>query len=730
MSPATESDHGAVAFDPAWNRRWVLRVGAIAVLYNAAVTVGAWQTHDWPFRSGPVQVVTALLAVSALVLVVSAVVRPDSLIAGQLFIGGVVLANAVVLGWAQPGHDNMGAPPVSPMTSVAAALAAALIDSRLVAGIVIALLGVVTAGIRWLQDGPLLAILGAAGMVSGALIAGVFLRLLVGAYADAERLESQGRRAELQVLASQRVQGVREEWDRLLHDKVLGALVLVSRAGTFEVAAAARALAGDALRALRGVGDTATAMNWASMAARRGLRLVGDTEPPAGLPLQVRADIDAAVAEVFANVQRHSGVDVVECRVVGDSTNFTVVLSDAGRGFAEESATGFGLGHSIPGHMSAAGGLARVTSQPGQGTTVTLTRQEGPRVADRPLPRPRLEVWGIPLTRLVPPAWAVLHLPLAWTATHGQWPSGRWPLAVWLSALSIVGAGALAGSKRAPVTVATVLVWAGAVAVVAGATPSPWADWGVWYIGALLPGPAAMLIAGRPKLAWAATILVPASAWLAISASHAHFGPPTRALTSFSALAAVLLMVQVAQIAVRRADNRARRAGDSVLRAARSEARLEQGRAEATRLREELSSDTLRILQRLVDEEVFTEEDRAAAVIAEAMVRDRLFAGPLLDPEITSALRLARRSGAVVRLRVSGDEVPPQTFREALLRVLQTAPPDSKIAAQWNGSDGGTILIEDAVGASRVRIAEAVGGLGPVETYGTEVLISISSAQR
>ena len=89
-------------------------------------------------------------------------------------------------------------------------------------------------------------------------------------------------------------------------------------------------------------------------------------------PLVVRA-VTSAAREALNNVARHSGADSATVELRAN----TVTVIDRGRGFDLAAPQGgFGLSRSITERMRAAGGEARVTSAPGEGTTVELTWED------------------------------------------------------------------------------------------------------------------------------------------------------------------------------------------------------------------------------------------------------------------------------------------------------------------------------------------------------------------
>ncbi len=93
-------------------------------------------------------------------------------------------------------------------------------------------------------------------------------------------------------------------------------------------------------------------------------------------------ELTRALAQCIANVRRHAGVDAAEVVIGGSSSEVSVMIIDAGRGFSPDEsddrhATASGDGRlgvhaSIVGRLQTVGGSAVVWSHPGQGTSVLL----------------------------------------------------------------------------------------------------------------------------------------------------------------------------------------------------------------------------------------------------------------------------------------------------------------------------------------------------------------------
>jgi signal transduction histidine kinase len=109
--------------------------------------------------------------------------------------------------------------------------------------------------------------------------------------------------------------------------------------------------------------------------ANTGIELVQDLPeniPAFPLRSDARHNVLLAVKEALNNVVKHAAATRLELRVRLDDDRLQIQITDNGRGFAGENATGHGL-ENMRQRLTAVGGDCQVTSQPGQGTTVKLT---------------------------------------------------------------------------------------------------------------------------------------------------------------------------------------------------------------------------------------------------------------------------------------------------------------------------------------------------------------------
>jgi hypothetical protein len=224
-------------------------------------------------------------------------------------------------------------------------------------------------------------------VIETAVAAGL-VAVIRGGARQADTIVAAGLETERQIRAEEARRADEREQHRQLHDTVLSTLTMVA-AGAF--AAPSQALAAQAdrdLRVLQGLAGRPTS------AAPGGLIPLTDLGPqleraaastdelavwlelaPVTLPSPVADQLVACVGEALRNVERHAGTGQAEVTVTGGAGWTIVRITDHGRGF-DPSVTPpsrRGIRESITGRMLAVGGWAAIASQPGAGTTVTVS---------------------------------------------------------------------------------------------------------------------------------------------------------------------------------------------------------------------------------------------------------------------------------------------------------------------------------------------------------------------
>ncbi len=504
----------------------------------------------------------------------------------------------------------------------------------------------------------------------------------------------------------------RDRWDSLVHDRVLGTLLLASRSARWSADHGGQHLARDALRALATPPERPRPSLASSVRARAGaLGLAVDvTTLGASPPDDVLAALIDATGEALTNVARHSGVRAA--RVVGrqEGGGWHVVVSDQGRGFDPHAESGqrAGLRLGIDARLRSMGGTAHVDSAIGEGTRVVLTV---------PNPDPDVE-----------------ELPTAWAAREFR------PALV-CAALSVVGHAAigllwldrtrlpwLAVAGLLATLLATVLAWFAPSAerhwmlwaLVGLAVPTLQAanlldpqepDWRTWFVGYQNVLVGTLAFRGNVKAAFTIALGMPVCMSLAVALTGG--GWPVKAL--IGGWPQVLLWAAVG-VALRLALGSAAETIGAFERA-RSELRLGQSLrqvrdAERAERLKGLETDVVPMLRRLCRADDLTPEQRHQCRLLEAAARDRLVARCLTTPEVSAAVAESRDRGAAVEIVSSVDDSGPAVtaFRELVTALLPLIGRGAQVRATWKmraGSPLGTVVVVDETGSTN-RLDEVV----------------------
>ena len=102
--------------------------------------------------------------------------------------------------------------------------------------------------------------------------------------------------------------------------------------------------------------------------------MTGDVHAVSRLGPEGAAAVALATKQCLVNVLKHSGTDRAELVVYGSDREVSIMVIDAGAGFAEEEtgADRMGLRHSVRRRIENVGGTVQVWSRPGRGTTVMI----------------------------------------------------------------------------------------------------------------------------------------------------------------------------------------------------------------------------------------------------------------------------------------------------------------------------------------------------------------------
>jgi len=223
-------------------------------------------------------------------------------------------------------------------------------------------------------------------LVVETIVAAGLVAVIRGGARQADAVVAAGLATERQVRAEEARRADEREQHRQLHDTVLSTLTMVAAGAFAGPSSALTAQAGRDLRVLQGLASAPAetselapltdlvpklaraAASTDDLAVR--LRLV-----PVVLPSTVTDQLVACVGEALRNVQRHAGTGQADVTVAGGAGWAVVKITDRGRGFdpAATPSSRRGVRESITGRMLAVGGRAVIASQPGAGTTVTVS---------------------------------------------------------------------------------------------------------------------------------------------------------------------------------------------------------------------------------------------------------------------------------------------------------------------------------------------------------------------
>ncbi len=657
-----------------------------------------------------------------------------------------LLAGAVqVIGdWRLPGVGTV--PPLLQAMGPAFGIAGFALSPRIAA-----VLGLVCGGVYVVSD---LRVIGSplafgAGIVVGGsgLVAAGAIDLLHRAAAKVEQaVNVQWKAREAAGRATARAEG-KEWWDGLIHDKVLGALRLASRARDDADRRAAAELAKEALSLSVGPGERADGeratlrTRLAATCERLGLIMVWRVRDDRGaLPPEVDLAVVGAAEEALTNAARHSGrrgvtvsgsiTSSVALDIVDDGIGFDVRAPRPGR---------IGIDRGIRARLARIGGSASVLSEPRGGTTVRLRAPVDAKVGTEAASVP-VELWkhrdflaifvlGCVMTAVFSLIGASQH-----DAVVSPWVLGLVVGAV--PGLGLFGTFAPAGRRGGAALLAVGV--ASVVLVGTGNLRDPYnGNWGFWFIGGL--NATVTLIVGRFSAFWGAVAVTGAGGGMALGQAYrgGHID------------VALIVVVLPQMLAFGCAAWGVRRALDLATEAINAAAgeqgvlRLADARAEeSSRVAESRSTEVLHLtgglLTRIVAAEVLDNEGRALARLAEAEARDGLVAGLLLTPRLREVIRQARERLAVVALSadVDGDPVGLDEFRHVVSLVVESAPPGSRVNARLRADDRGRVGSVTLVGQFpetldlqqlRRRIQEAAGTMDLLLSVEDDVLVEMWS---
>ncbi|MEU3770783.1 ATP-binding protein [Amycolatopsis keratiniphila] len=502
------------------------------------------------------------------------------------------------------------------------------------------------------------------------------------------------------------------DFQRVLHDDVASALRAVATAGIDEQTI--RASCADAVRKAEQEPQLASHdhrldVQLATMAAPSGVDLTLAIDGPVVVPATVaRATLDA-VRQALDNVGRHAQATGVTVRLRGENDRFVVEICDDGVGFrpAEVRGTSVGLRDSVIGRMAEAGGDASIESEPGMGTTVTLSwsaprpdRQSHPttgswvedlHAAVDDLRWPMAAVCFPYLLSMCIPA--VRHLDAA--------PAMPW-LAGWYSVMAAVTTVLIFLARRPipRVWVRLAAVWTGggavwALLVIPADSITTFASWPIGAIGPFLV--VAFTVGGRLE---ATLVLFAQQIVLALLVFSGHFHTTSYLEALPAALSSSLCLGSGAVITttIARLGKVVRRSGAERTAIASLAAAHDSRLAMRSRRITEIGREVLPFLRTIATGGLLDadpDRTRARARTLEWFTRDELHIPGVLDAHCRKRLETARLHGCTVTIQADTDTMEPPAVVRDLINAALSAPvaPHELILSLHPGHDETTISL-------------------------------------
>lgn len=491
-------------------------------------------------------------------------------------------------------------------------------------------------------------------------------------------------------------------WDQLLHDKVIGALMLGARSTTPAQLARARTLATEALDRLSELESMDTPVDRSVDADVASFHELKATDLRTGLtalaeamgvdmtlhgrgsraPAEVVAAVLAGTEQAFANVLRHSGTRSVRVDYTQSLIATSITISDRGAGFDVDAVDPrrAGLVRSMPGHLAQLGGSVDVRSTPGRGTTVSLSWSAVSHDGFVSL-HEWSRLWWITAV------WVLAHAGGGWIQDGRlAWgPVGLAGVALLVLAVGLVHLPrpwwSLTVGPAVVLTAAGILAWT--------APPADGPSWRLWFVGALDPLVAFPATRGRPRQA----LLLGVGAALIIVTGYGRHSPEHArfAIQAVAQLVLFPILTWIMAESVSRAHGGLaaahRRVADATQRSSRSRARQVLVRERVTHM----DPHVLLLLKHLAAGRAFGAEDRRLAHLAEAASRDQLVARALLCPDVVASVAAARARGVTVHLSASAEVRPASTaegdalgdLQGALIGALDNAQDGDRVTARW-----------------------------------------------
>lgn len=497
----------------------------------------------------------------------------------------------------------------------------------------------------------------------------------------------------------------RRRLDAIIHDEVMTTLVAAAGDATGTDGRVAQ-LAEEALATLtmQGASDDRGEVSTDQLA-----RLVKDVvcsvcpraevlaelpAPPTAVSASATRTLLQATREAALNAEKHSAAKHIQVLLSvetrGRRVSVRVSVADDGVGFDPGAVPDgrLGLRVALAGRLETIGGRAEIASRPGKGTTVRLSwAGEGPRDAARE----RAPMKAHPLFTSPPPP-SVGYAALVVAALHlleaiYVAPLMAVPLFLALAAALAMGGLAFGAGALFSSDPPRWWSWAGAVllvgASVAGMSALPGGEWprySTWFVILVAAGAVLLYAGGARVLAWVVAG-VHAVAVLAALFWFGGFGPGGQVGVALLAALEPTFWVGVEAVAfrwMRRLWSRV----DELDRSVAEGARVNASMFSKTVLQEvwlnELSAEVVPALRSIADTTRPTSDsERIDFLLIEGSLRDQIKAANLASPQLSAAIRQARRRGVEVNLVDNRGGRLPSAARRAAMQAIQDVVTDA-----------------------------------------------------
>lgn len=650
----------------------ITRATAVSLVGSIATALGSINDYD-AYRTWPMVVAFAVMVPCTVLCVAGTLLRPSDLQPIRVLAFATV---ALALLYGLAGAPQRPTLPYSPlhillmpgMLIMPAVLGVrAAVASALLLGVVAGRSRIAGVGI---YQGVCEGIYFAACALSFAALYAVVAHIV----STIDAAEAKAHRAAVAQAATRAALRAHKQFDDLVHNVLLSALLQAAMAQDPSDRTVARDLAAQAQQALdrsNARPRTTPPALWkaavAEQAAALGLQVEIHQRGHPGDGAVARALLDATV-EALNNVRRHAGIATasVDARF---GAGAHVTITDHGQGFDPDLVdTGrYGLRVAIGDRLRAVGGTAHIRSTPGGGTQLTLDIPS--TAAPRSPAAPELKLLRYPGLVLALVLIQVAYLAIGWHYLD----TARLPaLSIGLAILMLVMTfllWVLPPSSRWWVPATVVLLIPVAFAVNTHGLGVP--DWRTWYVGFADVGVATIAARFSPRFAIIATL--GSAAGFAVTQLLAH--PPFQPVILLNAWPQVLVFAVV---------------GASLRRGmGRFQTRLAAANAQIERLHEqrgvdvagadilaeraaELQASVVPMLGRIADGGPLTDAERAAAARTEAALRDRLRNPTLLgtvDRDLPVLVEAARRRG--IRVELQTEPLRDDALLAVLARLLR-----------------------------------------------------------